>query len=106
MDIDNIISYALTALGSGGVLSFLTYRFTVKEAEATAMEKVQNVYQRLTEDLVKEIDRLKNEVELLRQEVNTLSRRSANACYRHDCRIRVYEETERTEKLLEYEEKH
>ena len=94
MDINEIL-YSLGGLLSGGVLSgILTWRATVKEAEANAMAKVQEVYRNLTEDLVKEIDRLKTEVELLRQEVGTLSQRAGMACFRSYCVSRLFENIE------------
>lgn len=104
MDITNILENLGVFVGSGTLFSFITWKATVKGAEADAMEKVQGIYQKLTGDLVKEIERLKTEVELLRQEVNRLSRRSAVACYRRFCISRIYEEEETNKLIEQYED--
>lgn len=92
MDITNILDSLGGFLGGGLITGIITWRATVKGAEAEAMAKVQGIYQALTEDLVKEIDRLKTEVELLRQEVSDLSHRAGAACYRRYCVSRMFEE--------------
>ena len=97
MDITNILDSLGGFLGGGLITGIITWRATVKGAEAEAMAKVQGIYQSLTEDLVKEIDRLKTEVELLRQEVSDLSHRAGAACYRRFCISRIFEEEETLE---------
>lgn len=103
MDITNILDSLGGFIGGGLLTGIITWRATVKGAEAEAMAKVQGIYQNLTEDLVKEIDRLKTEVELLRQEVITLSHRAGVACYRKLCVSRIFEEEE-TNNLIEQHE--
>lgn len=104
MDITNILDAIGGFIGGGAIIGVLTWKATVKGAEADAMAKVQGVYQQLTGDLVKEIKRLKTEVKLLRQEVDTLSRRSAVACYRRFCISRIYEEEETNKLIEQYED--
>lgn len=103
MDITNILDSLGGFIGGGLLTGIVTWRATIKGAEAEAMAKVQGIYQNLTEDLVKEIDRLKTEVELLREEVNTLSHRAGAACYRKLCISRIFEEEE-TNNLIEQHE--
>lgn len=104
MDITNILDSLGGFLGGGLITGLITWRATVKGAEAEAMEKVQGIYRNLTEDLVNEIDRLKTEVELLRQEVNTLSRRAGAACYRRFCISRLFEEETETLEIERHED--
>ncbi len=104
MDITNILADIGAFIGGGAFFSILTWKATVKGAEADAMAKVQGIYQQLTGDLVKEIERLKTEVELLRQEVNTLSHRAGAACYRTFCVSRIFEEEQKILELEQHED--
>lgn len=90
MELDNILSYILTFLTGGGALSLVTWRFTKKEAEASAMEKVQNVYQQLIEDILSDRTRLKERVDRLESQVRdnaeALAALQPWLCYRLRCR--------------------
>lgn len=67
--IEDLLSYLLTAAGSGVFTGLLTAKFTRKEAEASALEHVQTIYQRLTADLSADRDRIKREKEELQTEM-------------------------------------
>lgn len=59
MEFNDLLSYALTAVGSGSLSWLFTLKFSRKAAEATAMEQVQKIYQSLISDLQADRDALK-----------------------------------------------
>jgi hypothetical protein len=59
MELNEILSYVLTAAGSGSLSWLFTLKFSRKEAEANAMEQVQKIYQSLISDLQADRDTLK-----------------------------------------------
>lgn len=76
-------------LGAGGVGSILGYCITKKDAEASVLEKVQGIYQKLTEDLISDRDRLREEYSRISVEIINLRQEVASIrpwlCYRLHC---------------------
>lgn len=67
-----IISNIITGLCTGSLAWLFTVKFTRKEAEASAMGKVQEVYQALINDLQHDRDNLKTRLTDMEQRVNVL----------------------------------
>lgn len=63
----------LTFLGSGGLISWATKKYTIKSAEAKAMKDVQDVYQETVKDLREDKDLLKADIRELQLIVNKLT---------------------------------
>lgn len=90
---DTIISTFMSALCSGGLTWLFTIRYARKQAEADSMKSVQEIYQKLVEDLKTEREELKAEIDKLKVTVEN-NTRDINAmrpklCGKVSCSIRI-----------------
>ena len=93
--ISNYTEPILAFLTGGGLLSFVTLKFTRKQAEADAMKDVQDVYQETIKDLREDKDRLGDELKTLRDEVADIYKQLRELrqykCIVIDCKMRKTE---------------
>lgn len=75
MDTINIIMPLLTLALGGGATWMFTVKYDRKQAEATAMEKLQDVYQRMITDLNSDRGLLKTEISGMKEELVRLEGR-------------------------------
>lgn len=90
---ETIIGTLLSAFCSGGLTWLFTIRYARKQAEADSMKSVQEIYQKLVEDLKNEREELKKEIEELKITVSN-NTRDINAltpklCGRMKCQERT-----------------
>lgn len=85
----------LAFITGGGLFSIVTLKYGRKEAEASAMKAVQEVYQETIKDLRANNDYLKNEINSLRETVTRNSTDIAQLqrykCTVLDCSLRKSE---------------
>ncbi len=74
MDTINILIPLATLILGGGATWIFTIKYDRKQAEASAMEKVQAVYQGLIEDLNKDRTRLEGEINSIKEDQRSLKR--------------------------------
>lgn len=72
MEALNIIIPIVTLLLGGGGTWLLTIKSTKKEAEASAMDKVQEIYQELITDMKEDRDAVKAERDSAKEDLNKL----------------------------------
>lgn len=72
---NELVGYIISAVASGSIAWLATIKWTRKQAEADAMESVQNVYQELIEDLKRDREELKTENHQLREELRSIHSR-------------------------------
>lgn len=75
METFNIISPLITLLLGSGATWIFTIKYDRKRAEASAMEQLQTVYQRMIEDLNSDRTRLESEISKIKTEVEKLEQR-------------------------------
>lgn len=90
------IGYLISAVASGSIAWLATIKWTRKQAEADAMESVQNVYQELIEDLKKDREDLRTENITLRTELREMKQRI------EELETKCSENARRFEEMLPY----
>lgn len=78
--ITNYIEPILAFITGGGLLSFLTMKFTRKQAEAEAMKAVQDVYQETIKDLREDKELIKKENTDMRLQITELEKKVKQNC--------------------------
>lgn len=78
--ITNYIEPILAFITGGGLLSFLTMKFTQKQAEAEAMKAVQDVYQETIKDLREDKELIKKENTDMRLQITELEKKVKQNC--------------------------
>lgn len=85
----------LAFIAGGGLLSFATLKFTRKQAEANAMQAVQEVYQETIKDLREDKIEMNKEIQELRERVAGIYKELASLrkhkCIVIDCKQRKTE---------------
>lgn len=93
---NEFLGYLVSAVASGSIAWIATIKWTRKQAEADAMESVQNVYQELIEDLKRDREELKQENAQLREELRNIHSRMV------DLENKCNENTRRVEDMVPY----
>lgn len=75
MDTTNLIYSIVSLLIGGGLTRILTIKYDRKQAEASAMEKLQTVYERMIDDLNEDRVRLEHEITKIKDELALLEKR-------------------------------
>ncbi len=75
METLNIILPIITAFIGGGATWLFTIKYDRKQAEATAMEKLQVVYQRMIADLNADRERLEKEISQMKDKIAQLEKK-------------------------------
>ena len=75
MEILNIILPIVSANIGGGATWLFTIKYDRKQAEATAMEKLQVVYQRMIDDLNADRERLEKEIAQMKEKIAQLEKK-------------------------------
>lgn len=75
METLNIILPIITGLLGGGATWLFTIKYDRKQAEATAMEKLQVVYQRMIADLNADRERLEKEIAQMKEKIAQLEKK-------------------------------
>lgn len=73
--ITNIFTPILTLILGSGATWIFTIKYDRKQAEASAMEKLQTVYQRMIADLNDDRTRLESEIGKIKEELHRLENR-------------------------------
>lgn len=75
METLNILSPLITLILGSGATWIFTIKYDRKQAEASAMEKLQTVYQRMITDLNDDRTRLESEISKIKDELSRLEQR-------------------------------